>query len=70
MRGRRRDRRARSRGELYRQLVHGSGAVSLEDVDPDEIAANLADLGGDLTERAWPVRKPEPDDRVTGHVSS
>jgi hypothetical protein len=54
-------------GNLDRELVHGPGAVSFEDVNADEVPAEFTDLGGDLTERSWSVRKPQPDDHVAKH---
>jgi hypothetical protein len=59
--------RAVAVGNLDRELVHGSGTVSLEDVYADEVPAEFTDLGGDLAEGSWPVREPQSDDHVAKH---
>ena len=59
--------RTRAVGKLDGQLVDGSGSVPLKDVDPYEVATEVSDLAGDLTERSGAICQPYPDDHTVSH---
>jgi hypothetical protein len=59
--------RAMAVRNLDRQLVHGPGAVSLEDVDTDKVPPEFPDPRGDLAQRSWSVREPQSDDDIAKH---
>ena len=49
-------------GQRDDQLVDGPPAALLQDLDPGYVAVHGADPARHLTERARPVREPDPQD--------
>ena len=53
-------------GQVDEQLIDGTATTPFEDVDADQVTTDRPDPAGNCTQRARPVRHPDPH-HVNGH---